>query len=521
MIINQRPQARPQQAAQQAEQPPAKPGPENKDFNYNAQDPATLPGDTATIAVTAANGDVQTESVILDNKKGIFFFGQLIALRDDPKYKLNPNADGNFVYPRDHESFTGSNVVGAVAKTVNKYNQVLGELTGKKIEWAFGEDQLLVSPETGEWPNAFYARQMKGVHFFDVKSTSTGNSGEVASHESGHAILDAIRPNYLEGTGAETGAFHEAFGDALAMLMTLGNDQAVEKIVAQTEGGDLSAKRNALSDMGEDFGNQLGMQNGIRTSFNKFTYKDPSTLPERGSETELGHEVHDFSRLWSGAFYDVIDGIADANREAGMSPKDALKAAGEEGWKLLVGQMEASTAGSETTFKQMAQNLMAADSTFNGGARQDLIRNVMVKRELMEAGEGLFKSAAPEFSGNIVSKELTFGENFGALAGVKMETKVDEPVIGGFFHGGGFNQAVEAQKGAQLMLQNDQILFTDKAEPDFSEIFKPDGTAYKAYVGMNANGEQELHRIPIALCEFGGHDHAHSHGHVHGEGCDH
>ena len=118
MIINQRPQARPQQAAQQAEQPPAKPGPENKDFNYNAQDPATLPGDTATIAVTAANGDVQTESVILDNKKGIFFFGQLIALRDDPKYKLNPNADGNFVYPRDHESFTGSNVVGAVAKTV-------------------------------------------------------------------------------------------------------------------------------------------------------------------------------------------------------------------------------------------------------------------------------------------------------------------------------------------------------------------------------------------------------------------
>src|SRR5690606_11574372 len=128
----------------------------------------------------------------------------------------------------------------------------------------------LVSPETGEWPNAFYARQMKGIHFFDVKGTSTGNSGEVVSHEAGHAILDAIRPNYLGGTGAETGAFHEAFGDVLAMLMTLGNDQAVDKIVAQTEGGDLSTKRNALSDMGEDFGNQIGRKGGIRTSFNKF-----------------------------------------------------------------------------------------------------------------------------------------------------------------------------------------------------------------------------------------------------------
>lgn len=474
-----------------------------------------MPGDTATISVNVNGGHPETESVALHNKKGIFFFGQLIALRDDPGYKLNPNADGTYVYPKEHATHTGANTLSAAAKTVNKYNEVLGELTGKKIEWAFGKEKLNISPETGEWPNAFYARQMEGVHFFDVKGTSTGNSGEVVSHESGHAILDALRPNYLEGTGAETGAFHEAFGDVLAMLMTLGSDQGVEKIIAQTEGGDLSAKRNALSDMGEDFGQQLGMPNGIRTSFNKFTYKDPATLPERGSETELGHEVHDFSRLWSGAFYDVLDGIADANREAGMSPKDALKAAGEEGWKLLVGQMEASTAGSETTFKQMAQNLMAADSTFNSGARQDLIRNVMVKRELMEAGEGLFKSAAPEFSGNIVSKELTFGDNFGALAGVKMETKVDEPVIGGFFHGGGFNQAMEAQKGAKLMLQNDQILFTDKAEPDFGDIFKADGTAYKAYVSKNANGEQELHRIPVAVCEFGGHDHSHEHGHIH------
>ena len=513
MIINQRPLPSPKAP----QQPPANPGPENKEFNYNAQDSATLPGDTTTVSVKAAGGNVETESVILDNKKGVFFFGRLIALRDDANYKLNPNADGNFVYPKDHDSYTGSNVVGAAAKTVNKYNQVLGELTGKKIEWAFGEDQLLVSPETGEWPNAFYARQMKGIHFFDVKDTSTGNSGEVVSHEAGHAILDALRPNYLGGTGAETGAFHEAFGDALAMLMTLGNEQAVDKIVAQTDGGDLSTKRNALSDMGEGFGAAVGMTGGIRTSFNNFTWKDPATLPERGSDTELGHEVHDFSRLWSGAFYDVLDGIADANREAGMAPKEALMAAGEEGWKLLVGQMEASSAGSETNFKRMAQNMMAGDLKFNGGQRQDLIRNVMVKRELMEAGEGLFKSATPDFSGQVVTRELTFGENFGALAGVKMETKIDQPIVGGFFQRADTSLAIEAQKGARLMLQNDEILFTHKSEPGFDELFKADGTAYKAYVGVNEAGEKELHRVPIAVCDFSGHQHQH----VHGESCDH
>lgn len=514
MNINTRP--RPQ--APQASNAPA-PQAEDKTFNYNPQDPATMPSDSATLSVTAENGNVSTDSVVLDNKKGVFIFGRLVFLRDDSKYKLNPNEDGQFVFDRKHESFTGANAFGAAAKTVNKYNAVYQELTGKKVEWAFGEDQLIVSPETGEWPNAFYARQMKGVHFFDVKDTSTGNSGEVASHEVGHAVLDAIRPGYLQGAGPETGAFHEAFGDVLAMLMTLGNEQAVDQIVGQTEGGDLSTKRNMLSDMGEGFGQALGMEGGIRTSFNTFTYKDPATLPERGSETELGHEVHDFSRLWSGAFYDVIDGIADANRAEGMTPKEALLAAGEEGWKLLIGQMESASAGSETTFKEMAAALVAGDAQFNGGKRGELITDIMVKRELLPEGAGLFKSAGPAFSGNVVSKDITFGEEFGILKGVKMETTVDQPLfsIAGV---SAPDMTSETKKGVQMMLANDEILFTDRAEAGFDELFKADGTAYKAYVATNEDGEQELHRVPMAVCDFSGHSHSHG-GHIHGEGCNH
>ncbi len=498
-----------------AQKPAPKAEPKEATFNYNPQDPATIDSDTATLSnVRVGDGTVQTDSVVLDNKKGVFIFGQLVAMRDDKNYKMEPNADGNFVFPREHDKFTGANAFSAAAKTVDKYNEVLGEMTGKKIEWAFGEQQLIISPETGEWPNAFYAREMKGVHFFDVKNTSTGNSGEVASHEVGHAVLDAIRPNYLTGSGPETGAFHEAFGDTLAMLMTLGNETAVDKIIAQTEGGDLSAKRNALSDMGEGFGKVLGLgDGGIRTSFNSFTYKDPASLPERGSETELGHEVHDFSRLWSGAFYDVIDGIADANRAEGMSPKEALMAAGEEGWKLLVGQMEKSSASSETTFKEMAANLLAGDAEFNGGKRQELIANTMVKRELLPAGAGLFKSAPVEFSGNLVTKEVTLGEDFGLLSGVKMETVVDQPAFFGFNDASASQVQEEAQKGVKLMMANDEILFTDGAKPDIGQLFKPDGSAYKAYVSTDESGQREFHRVPIAVCEFG-HDHSHE-GHIH------
>lgn len=497
-------------------QPKAAPK-ETRTFNTNVQDPDTLSNDTVQIDVNAANGEVSTDSVVLDNKKAVFFFGQLVGLRDDANYKLNPNADGNFVFPQGHESFTGANAFSAAAATVNKYNEVLGELTGKKIEWAFGKEQLKISPETGEWPNAFYARQFEGVHFFDVAPTSTGDSGEVASHEVGHAVLDALRPGYLGATGPESGAFHEAFGDVLAMLMTLGNDQAVDKIVSQTN-GDISNNRNLLSDMGEGFGKALGREGGIRTSFNQFTYKDPATLPERGDEKNLGHEVHDFSRLWSGAFYDVIDGIADANRAAGMSPQAALKAAGAEGWKLLVGQMEKSSANSETTFKEMAANLLAGDAQYNGGSRQDLIKSVMIKRELMTPGEDLFKSSPIAFSGKGVNKKITLGEEFGALAGVKLNTVVDQPRFG-FAPVENNSVRAEAEKGVKLMLQNDKILFTDK-EPELGELFNDKGElAYTAYVAPNAAGERELVKVPIAVCNFhdgpDGHHHHHEHGHIH------
>lgn len=258
-------------------------------FSYNAQDSDTLPGDTVTIPnVTVGNGKVSTDTVALSPKKAVIFMGQIINIKDDPKYNLEPNANGTFVYPKGNANLNGANSFSAVAKTVDKFNEELHDLTGKNIEWAFGEKQLGVSPETGETPNAFYARQIKGVCFFHYKTTSTADSGEAVSHETGHAILDALRPGYLQGSGAETGAFHEAYGDAMGMLMSLQNDQTVDAIVAQT-GGDLSSKRNILADCGEGFGNALGMHGGIRTSFNNFVYACQSGhSPSPGSSDPPG-----------------------------------------------------------------------------------------------------------------------------------------------------------------------------------------------------------------------------------------
>lgn len=496
-------------------QPKAAPAPkEARTFSHNAQDNKVQPNDTITLNVGEDNGVLSTDAVKLENKKAIFLFGQLVGLRPDPSYHLTPNADGNYIYPEGDKQVTGATAYSAAANTIAKFNDVRASIGAGPIEWAFGEKQLGISPETGEWPNAFYARQFKGVHFFDYKTISTGDSGEVASHEVGHAVLDALRPGYLGGTGAESGAFHEAFGDNLAMLMTLQNDQSIDKIVQQTNGtGDLSSGPNLLSDMGEGFGKELGLgDRGIRTMLNDFKYADPATLPERGDDTHLGSEVHDFARLWAGAFYDVVDGIADANRAAGMTPQQALKAAGEESFKLLVGQMEKSANSSETTFKEMAANLLSADNAYNGGARQDVIKNVMVKRELLSAEEasGLFKSESPEFTGNIRTSSHTFGADAGALAGVQFTTQEDQPVFGfGPIESG---VKAEAEKGAKILLQQNKILFTDK-EPELGDLIKQDGTTYSAYVVPNEHGQPVLKRSTIVFEDgmFGHHNHNHNH----------
>lgn len=476
----------------------ATPGP--KTFSYNSQDSDTLPTDQVTLpGVTAEAGRVSTDTVALTPQKAVMFLGQMISMKPDPNYKLNPNADGNFIFPKGSPSLNGSNSFAAVALTVNKMNEVRESMGYPSLKWAFGEQKLGVSPETGETPNAFYARDLKGTFFFHYKTTSTADSGEAVSHETGHAMLDAMRPGFLQGTGAETGAFHESFGDVMGMLMTLQNDEAVDKLVADT-GGDLSKKANLLSDTGEGFGKALGMKGALRTAFNSLVYADPATLPSQGDDTHLGHEVHDLSRLWSGTFYDVLTGINAANMAAGMDAKTSLKSAGEEAFRLVVGQIEHSNNGSETTFKEMGQNLLASDQEHNGGKRADIIKNVLVKRGLMDANAPVasFAPAQRAFTGETTQQRLSFGPEMGILNGVKMDVTVPQASSFGLLAGGGgIDVAAEATKGASLLAQDGKILFTDHV-PTLGEIFQPDGSAITAYVMPNANGERELHRVPLA-----------------------
>src|SRR5262245_55078006 len=77
-------------------------------------------------------------------------------------------------------------------------------------------------------PNAFYNRA--SFQFFEStaknKTTFSGESTDVVAHEVGHGLLDAIRPQLIESPLLEVGAFHEAFGDCVALVTALMDSQS-------------------------------------------------------------------------------------------------------------------------------------------------------------------------------------------------------------------------------------------------------------------------------------------------------
>ncbi|MBT9585770.1 hypothetical protein IV102_20685, partial [bacterium] len=213
---------------------PAVAPPVAAEFSYNSQDSFVLPASSTTVGGVSIGKGVSTEKVLLK--------GGLAAV------------DGKFVYtPEDRRHFA-ANAFAAVNKAVN----IFQEAYGSPVQWATGKSQLEVTADAGEQLNAYYSRWEGGLFFFHSKDVQaqevvySAGSGEVVAHEAGHAILDAIRPGYFEAWSPDPGAFHESFGDLLALLISLKDDRVLDRVVEQT-GGDLS-QPNLAAALGEQLG---------------------------------------------------------------------------------------------------------------------------------------------------------------------------------------------------------------------------------------------------------------------------
>ena len=69
-----------------------------------------------------------------------------------------------------------------------------------------------------------------GVTYFSAESP------DVACHEMGHAVLDAVRPQLWNAQSIEAAAFHESFGDMTAILSALQVPSFAQPVFNETHG---------------------------------------------------------------------------------------------------------------------------------------------------------------------------------------------------------------------------------------------------------------------------------------------
>ncbi len=188
-----------------------------------------------------------------------------------------------FVASDDPKSFAFHqvNVWAIVQNTLSFFEDPF--VMGRPIPWGFDGNRIIVVPHAGIRKNACYNRKGKCLQFyyfmFEGSPVYTCLSHDVVSHETGHAILDGIRPYYYEVCSVQTSAFHEFIADLTAILSALRLNSVRHAVAEISEGNMWNAK--VIADIGEEF-DAKGVKERygdaqryyLRTARNRKTMKD-------------------------------------------------------------------------------------------------------------------------------------------------------------------------------------------------------------------------------------------------------
>ena len=488
-------------ASPQGPQQPAadsKPATSGETFNYNPQDRLVFSTETTVIPnVTMGELGPADDHVMLREKL--------------------QKENGSYVYADDDPRQNSSLSFANAALTINAFRDVFPE----DIKWAFKYDKLLIRPNCGKDLNANYKRESGTLNFYMdedlVRHTHvhSGASSDIVAHEVGHALLDAIRPEYMSSWGPEPSAFHESFGDMMSIHMALRNDRVVKQLIQET-GGDLS-KPNLVASLAEELGTAVNNQAGtnstggnyLRNANNRLKFADPSKLAsEKGGPDELGWGKHSLSRVWTGAHFDLLKAMVSERMAAGDSPEKAIKESNDELFKMLANMIRESPRG-KFGYRDMAVAFIQSDKIYHDGKRAELIQKVFTDRnilpadlpsELLEKDEAsrragtsrrLFQSEeAPAFE----PVKVTLGPDLGQFAGAQVEVPVS--VEESLFKSDHLQSSTE--RDIARLVKAGKIRYNDpnyRMRPE--DQYNPNGEVYEGAVTWQ-DGQMKIERLYIS-----------------------
>ncbi len=352
-----------------------------------------------------------------------------VRVVDERSELAQPDSDGNYLYWPGTPQFDQVNAFYYTTFTLRMYERYARRM----LPWSFPATRITVNPHFGNLANAFYSEQdqLLGFHTFELdgEEVATAWSADVVSHEAAHAILDGLRDLYNESFSLGPLAFHESFGDITAMLVAMHDDSLIRRLLEWTEGN--IRRDNFVATVAEQLtfalkNNQTvdyftGPTVYLRNAINDLVYRPFSELNfhPKDPETELGLQAHNYSRLFTGAFYDVFAGIYEQLNDA-MPPHVAIYKARDISAYLLITAIELGPIG-ELDFSDMARAFLSAERVLYQGMYRSILVEVFLQRGLLTQESIKNWQAHQE---NLPNLTLPATINSGLASGLFLEEKL-------------------------------------------------------------------------------------------------
>lgn len=248
----------------------------------------------------------------------------------------------------DDRRFRAQNVYAVAAHTLAVVEQHLG----RPAPWCSGAPQLLLHPQAHLGADASYSRADGAVHFGWLTPLGgrpalfTALSYDIVAHEVTHAVLDGLRPRFVEPGLPDQLAFHEALADLVALLSVFDLDGVALRLLEPVDGrvhlGRAGARAAALMDtpltrLAEQVGGHRRSAAGRddRAALRASGLLPPGTAwqrkpefdePHRRSEVVVAAFLHTLVAMWAERLEPLAedrDGALDAGRVAEEGVKSA------------------------------------------------------------------------------------------------------------------------------------------------------------------------------------------------------
>jgi hypothetical protein len=287
------------------------------------------------------------------------------------------NSLGDFIQTPLTAEFDAVHTFAVVRQTLTMYQRALAAgNTLATIPWRWNSptnsDPIQVFPRHSQMQNAFYSPGQKLLafgHFLQgTTQIFTCRSLDIVAHETGHAVLDGLKPNWISATNPQTGGLHESFGDLSAIFLALSQLDQVEAVIAQTKGN--LHDKTFLADLAEQFGLALGRPNGLRNADNDLRL------------SQVGTEVHAISQVFTGAIYDILADMYAFERRTVKDDAVVLLETGRYVLSLVIRAIVASPNSNATYADVANQMLLIANADGKPVDYRNFIRNRFTVREV-------------------------------------------------------------------------------------------------------------------------------------------